>query len=210
MKSIKGNKTVDLSLAEFGDLRAKFEKVVVDLGTGDGRFIYKSALAEPDTLFVGVDPAPKQTEEFSKKAARKGVENVLFIVGSFELLPKELMGCADKLYIILPWGTLLKAIAEPTDKDLTTLRGLLKDNAEIEIIFGYDSGLEPTQTNRLELDGIDENKVIQKFGGAGFKLLKSLLLTGSELGELESTWGKRISSTRERRIFKLVFQIQQV
>lgn len=206
MKSIKGNKTVDLSVGEFNELKSKFEKVVIDLGTGDGRFVYKSALTNSKVLFIGIDPAPKQMEEFSKKAIRKKIENVLFIVGSFEILPKELTGCADKLFIVLPWGTLLKAVADPADENVTTLKFLLRPNAEIEIIFGYDSELEPTQTNRLQLNEVDENKIIHKFENAGFKLLQSSMLSGTEMKKLESTWGKRTSTTSERKIFNLVFQ----
>ncbi len=207
MKSIKGNKTVDLSSADFDSLRAKFDKVIVDLGSGDGRFIYKNSLSNPDTLFIGIEPASKQVEIYSRKVARKKLENILFVVGSFELLPKELYGCADKLYIILPWGTLLKAVAEPTDENVTTLKSLLKPIAEIEIIFGYDSELEPTQTSRLQLNEIDENKIIHKFEAEGFKLAQSSMLSSTEIKKLESTWGKRIGTTSERKIFNLVFRI---
>ena len=207
MKSIKGNKTADLSIEEFNELKSKFEKIIIDLGTGDGRFVYKSALINPNTLFIGVDPAPKQMEKFSRKAVRKKIENVLFIVGSFELLPQELKNCADKLYITLPWGSLLKAVVEPTDENTTTLKSLLKPNAEIEIIFGYDSELEPSQTNRLQLDEIDENKIIHKFEAEGFKLAQSSMLSSTEIKKLESTWGKRIGTTSERKIFNLVFRI---
>ena len=205
MKDIKGNKTVDLSIGEFNELRSKFEKVVIDLGAGDGRFVYKSALINPNTLFIGVDPAPKQMEEFSRKAVRKKIENVLFVVGSFELLPQELKNCADKLYVILPWGTLLKTVTEPTSFDVEKLRSLLKNRGEIELVFGYNSELESSQTNRLQLDKIDESKIIQKFENAEFKLLQSSTLSSREMKKLESTWGKRIGTTKERKIFRLVF-----
>ena len=91
--------------------------------------------------------------------------------------------------------------------DVTTLKSLLKPIAEIEIIFGYDSELEPTQTSRLQLNEIDENKIIHKFEAEGFKLAQSSMLSSTEIKKLESTWGKRIGTTSERKIFNLVFRI---
>lgn len=196
-----------MNAAEVNDLRKKFEKVVVDLGTGDGRFVYKKALAEPTTLFIGIEPAHKQVEEFARKVARQKLENVLFVVGSFELLPEELSGVADKLFIILPWGTLLKAIAEPNEADISTIKYLLKPKAEVEFIFGFDAQLEPSQTNRLQLGEINEKNTVQVFEENGFTLVESTQLLRTKLSELESTWGKRISSTMNRKIFRLVFAL---
>ena len=56
MKIIKGNKTEEMSKQNFDLLKGGYQKVFIDLGTGDGRFVYKSALAEPNTLFIGIDP----------------------------------------------------------------------------------------------------------------------------------------------------------
>jgi tRNA G46 methylase TrmB len=34
-----------------------FEKNFLDIGTGDGRYVYKSALLNPQSLYIGIDPA---------------------------------------------------------------------------------------------------------------------------------------------------------
>jgi len=59
------------------------EGVVVDIGTGDGRFVYNSARANPSKFYIGIDANAKPLEKISMKATRKiakgGLPNVLFI-----------------------------------------------------------------------------------------------------------------------------------
>jgi 16S rRNA (adenine(1408)-N(1))-methyltransferase len=206
MKVVKGNKIEELGAAEFEKLASEFEKVVVDLGTGDGKFVYKNALENPKTLFVGVDPAKHQMGTSSKKANRKKLNNALFVIGSLEQLPEELLdwGHASALYINYPWGTLLQAIAKPTDAVLETLSGLLETSGKLEIIFGYEQEKEPGETQRLELpeltqEYIEEN-IIKTFEQKFFKLEK-----WGKIAE-NTSWGRRLGvKNNKREFFKLCF-----
>lgn len=207
MKTIKGNNIVEINKAALTQLAQNFERVIVDLGTGDGRFVYKNALENPKNLYIGVDPAYKQMDEFSKRAVKRKLNNLLFSVGSFELLPVELERIADDLKIILPWGTLLKAVAEPTNESVEKMKFVLKEHGSLEIIFGYDPEIEPTQTARLGLEPQTlkdiKTKVIPVYTKEGFNLNSVSIVMQKELHKFESTWGKRISQRDTRSIFRI-------
>ena len=205
MKQVKGNKTVDFSSSELDDLIRNFRRVEIDLGTGDGRFVYKKALENPEILFIGIDPSEKQLEIYSKKAARKRLKNALFVLGSAEILPVELNGKADKLYIILPWGTLLQLIIKPTSQGLEKLKQLLKPMAEITMVFGYSPELEPSESRRLDLPEVDEkyinDEIAPVFQKNGFKINSLEKMFPQKLDELDSTWSKKIRLTTSRPLF---------
>ena len=49
MLILKGTKTVDLSKDELTEIIGQFDRVHIDLGTGDGRNIYKLAINDQNT-----------------------------------------------------------------------------------------------------------------------------------------------------------------
>jgi 16S rRNA (adenine(1408)-N(1))-methyltransferase len=67
---------------------------VIDIGTGDGRFVSVSAKSNPDKFFIGIDANVKPLEKPSMKATRKpskgGLPNALFVQAAVEELPGEL------------------------------------------------------------------------------------------------------------------------
>ena len=89
--------------------------VIVDIGTGDGRFVYQGAKENPGRFYIGIDPNAKPLEKVSMKATRKpakgGARNVLFVQASVEDLPNELNNVADEIHIHFPWGSLLRSVA---------------------------------------------------------------------------------------------------
>lgn len=101
------------------------KEIVIDIGTGDGRFVYQSARRNPEKFYIGVDANPDTLENVSwkihKKAAKGGLPNGIFIQAAVEALPPELDGVAAEVHIHFPWGSLLRAVATGTE---TVLRGL--------------------------------------------------------------------------------------
>jgi tRNA G46 methylase TrmB len=45
--------------------------VVIDIGTGDGRFVYQSARQNPKKFYIGIDPNVRPLEKISEKIYRK-------------------------------------------------------------------------------------------------------------------------------------------
>jgi len=204
---VLGNKTTKLSKEELNDFAKCYGETIVDLGTGNGRFVYKSAIKNPDNFYIGVDPSEKQLKEYSRKAVRKKLSNVIFCLGSIEILPKELENLADKVFVLLPWGTLLQNVVLPSRETIFKFYNLLKNKGELKIIFGYHQKLEPAEIERLELPSLSKNyiesHILPKFLEQGFVLKKLEELTKADLRQLETTWSKKLSFGKMREIFKL-------
>jgi 16S rRNA (adenine(1408)-N(1))-methyltransferase len=77
------------------------EEVIIDMGTGDGFFVYHSARRNPRKFYIGIDANPRPLEKVSEKvhrrAAKGGLPNVLFVQAAVEDLPLELDGVADEV-----------------------------------------------------------------------------------------------------------------
>lgn len=67
MLILKGTKTVDLSKDELTEIIGQFDRVHIDLGTGDGRNIYKLAINDQNTFYIGIDPVKENLFDISKK-----------------------------------------------------------------------------------------------------------------------------------------------
>ena len=78
---------------------------MIDLGTGDGLFVYQSARENPRKFYIGIDPSPRPLEKISEKIHRKaekgGLPNALFLQASLEDLPRELDGAfVDRFEVV--------------------------------------------------------------------------------------------------------------
>ena len=105
-------RTAALAPGAFAELRAGYATTAVDVGTGDGRFAYHLASADPQRFVIGIDALAENMGERAATAARKpakgGRPNLLFVHAAIEALPAELERVADEVYVQLPWGALLE------------------------------------------------------------------------------------------------------
>lgn len=212
MKLVYGDKTTEMSKKSFDELRIKYKKVEIDMGTGDGRFVFEQAKNNPDNLYIGIDPVEKNLRVHSKKANKNRLQNILFVVGSVEIIPQELRGSADKLYVYLPWGTLLNAIVGNSFfEPLKNLLSLIKEGGEFETILGYDISLETGEAKRLVLpelcpeyvEKVVRRNIIQM---GNFTNSSILPLSKEELFKINTSWGKRLSFGSNRKFFILKFK----
>ena len=210
MKIVVGNKLLELSTEALQQKKDKYNDIEIDLGTGNGRYVYKKALDDLSNLYIGIDPVEKQLRKYSRKAVRKDLENVLFVLASAEMLPKELKNTASKLNIFLPWGSLLDYVANFNPKIINEIKQLLKPNGRLRILFGYNKGQEPTETERLNLEKLTakylENELLPQYKKAGFKILECKKLNKKELGEFETSWSKKLKYGKPRSMFILKMQ----
>ena len=207
IKIVAGNKIKEFPLRELHKKATEFDKVEIDLGTGDGRYVYKMAKFNPKTLFLGIDPSHKQLETYSKKVNKDRLNNALFVWSSLENLNHKLDNLANKLNIILPWGTLLQHIAKATPIYIKELANMVRSSGQITIIMGYHPENEPNEIERLDLDNLSlsyiENKIVPEFEKNGFSKVKLIEVTKDELNEIESTWSKKLTFGQNRPIFKV-------
>ena len=63
MLILQGVNTVELSINEFLTKVKMYNKVHIDIGTGDARNIYKLAVNNPCTLYIGIYPVKENMYE---------------------------------------------------------------------------------------------------------------------------------------------------
>jgi 16S rRNA (adenine(1408)-N(1))-methyltransferase len=180
-------------------------RVLIDVGTGDGRFVYRWASAHPDTFCIGVDPAADRMREVShrvtRKPARGGLPNALFVVASAQSLPDELSGLADTISINFPWGSLLEALVRPDPEVLARLRRLARDGAELIALLNQSVLDDRPYAERLHLPELTEARIDEAlrpaYLSAGFEIRESRLLEGGV--PHQTSWGQHLTLASSRR-----------
>jgi 16S rRNA (adenine(1408)-N(1))-methyltransferase len=188
------------------------EGVIIDIGTGDGRFVYQSARQNPNKFYIGIDPNIRPLEEISEKIHRKsakgGASNVLFIQAAVEDLPSELDGVADELHVHFPWGSLLQAVATGVVPVLKNLRRVCSRGALLEIVIGLDPARDQSEIERLGLTAITlefiDQQLIRNYAAAGFDLIERGILNASEWPKFNTSWAKRLQGNEQRTITYLI------
>lgn len=168
------------------------EGVIVDIGTGDGRFVYQSARHNPNKFYIGIDPNVKPLEKISEKIHRKpskgGSPNVLFIQAAVEDLPPELDGVADEVHVHFPWGSLLRAFVTGDVEVLRSVRRICAPGAMLEVVIN---------------DPIDD-QLNESYRAAGFEVLEHGSVPAAHWSEFETTWARRLKQNKHRPVVYLI------
>ena len=188
------------------------EGVIIDIGTGDGRFVYQSARLSPNKFYIGIDPnvgpLAKISEKIHRKPAKGGAPNVLFIQAAVEDLPPELNGVADQLHVHFPWGSLLRAMASGDVSVLRNLRRICSTGALLEVVIGLDPVRDQTEIERLGLTSLSlefiDDKLVSNYAAAGFEISERGILSASDWPKLNTSWAKRLQGNERRPITYLI------
>lgn len=186
--------------------------MILDIGTGDGRYVYRSARANPDKFYIGVDVQRKALEKVSEKVQRKpgkgGLPNVLFVQAPVEDLPAELDHVADEIHVHFPWGSLLRSVAVGDIQVLGGLHRIAARGAWLEVLIGIDEGRDAREAERLSLPALTDeylrSTLTPRYARAGFEVQESGIIPQSEWPHLETTWAKRLRGSDRRRMLFLV------
>jgi 16S rRNA (adenine(1408)-N(1))-methyltransferase len=200
VRVVRGKRLVPL---EPGALDRPRKRVVVDVGTGDGRTAYRLARANPDWLLVGVDPAWQRMVDTSTRAARKepkgGADNLLLVCASIEAVPAELHGIADEVLVLMPWGKLLRGLVLGEADVCGGLRAVARPGATLDVAVGTSIWRDPVP---LELRDLPELTVAyardvlaDRLGASGWWLTEAALLGADEMARLPSSWARRLGSS---------------
>jgi len=218
LKIIQGRKINDLGRSGLLELISDYGEVTVDLGTGDGAFVYRLARSRRLAFCIGIDASRDRMREYSTKVSRKpqrgGAPNALYILASAEDLPEELDGIADHIYINFPWGSLLRAMVEPDERLLATLARMSRPPARLETLLNYSVFGDADLAARLGLPGLSidyiEQVLTPVYARAGILIDERRLLADGEL-PFRTTWGGRLvrASRRETLYMSAVIRPQQ-
>lgn len=190
------------------------EGIVIDIGTGDGRFVSAAAAACPAKFYIGVDANVKPLEKPSMKATRKpakgGLPNAMFVQAAVEDLPAEFDGVADEIHIHFPWGSLLKAVATGDVDILASLKRIAAPGCLLEIIIGIDPERDRAELDRLGVPELTpiilHSFLIPKYITAGFEYVESGALTRNEWSSLETSWARKLGQGANRTVTFIVFR----
>jgi|SRR5262245_3330380 len=207
-----GKKTLEFSADELRERINGYEHVLIDIGTGDGLFVYRWAAAHTDTFCIGMDAAALNMREVSAKTIRKpargGLPNALFVVASLERLPPELEGLADMITINFPWGALLKALVTPDVQSLKAIAGLAQSNARLVALINYSVFKDQEYATRIGLPNLTPEFIQEvlkpNYAAASIEIMGYSFLQ-KEVPH-RTTWGQHLilGSSRETLMIEAV------
>jgi 16S rRNA (adenine(1408)-N(1))-methyltransferase len=172
--------------------------VVVDIGTGDGRAVLARARTEPCALVVGVDAAAAAMAESSRRAARRGPSNALFLAAGAETLADTVLACrADLVTVTFPWGSLLRGVLGLDETALAGVAALVAPGGRVEVLASVmpSDGIEGLAT----LDVTHEPEIREAWAAAGLELISMRPATSAEVVAAGSSWARRLGASGPAR-----------
>lgn len=181
------------------------------MGSGDGCGPYRWASREPSCLYIASDANADGLLETAWQAARKpargGISNLICIAEPLDMLARELGRVASHVSVILPWGSLLRAVASPNIAALRAIASLCLPSAGVEIVFSYDPARDAREAGPLGVALVDEQHVsralLPAYESAGIPIISTESISQRELAAYETTWAKRLAMGRERTIRRI-------
>ncbi len=191
MEILQGKRTRTVAAPELARALTGHRELLIDLGTGDGRFVLHAARQDPAIFAIGVDAS----RENLRAASRTAPANALFVIANVVLpgceLFTQLRGRAARVTINFPWGSLRDALLAGDATLLDGLRGLMAPGARLEVRLNASALAEAG----WELNTGGE-QVEQILSDAGLRVRAPQILAAAHLRELPSTWAKRLAYGR--------------
>jgi 16S rRNA (adenine(1408)-N(1))-methyltransferase len=188
---IRGRTSAEIDADVLAADVAGYDNVLVDVGTGDGRYVLHVARACPTWFTIGMDAC----RDNLRTASRKAPPNALYVITNALALPEEeLGGMASKVTINFPWGSLLTGLL---DGDPMLLEGLLtiaRPGATLEVRLNAGALTEAGYT--LESGGAWVRRALHE---GGFDVGDLVRQDARELRQCPTTWAKRLAYGRDPR-----------
>lgn len=119
-----------------------------------------------------------------RAATRDGLPNLRFVWAAVEQLPPELTGVTE-LHVILPWGSLRRAVLGETPEVLARLAAACRPGARFLVALN-----EPPDPRGAR------DTLARTYAEAGWQLARADQLAGPEIDELHSSWARRLGPAR--------------
>jgi hypothetical protein len=200
-----------LVAADGADLAAAVagaERVLADVGCGDGRHTLRWAERQPAALVVGVDSETTRLDRALAGARRRRLHRLLFVTWSMaEPLPALAGRCAE-IAVVMPWGSLLDGVLGGDDAVLRSVLALGAPAAELTAVVNVRPWDAPASVDRrlaatpeptaAHLAGLTE-----RYAVLGWRLAAPSWLTEPEARALGSSWAARVVAARASRLLRL-------
>ena len=197
METIRGRRSLALDLNGLKNRLANHNRLVLDLGTGDGRYARTLAGEHPDWFVIGLDACRENLREHSQTKQ----QNLLFVIASAQELPNELNGLASHISINFPWGSLLESLLAG---DALLLRGLERvSSSSASLDVRLNGGALAEAGTTLEAGAHTIHGSLLR---AGWQAKTPALMDNMALRDFPSTWAKRLAFGRDPRALILIGQ----
>jgi 16S rRNA (adenine(1408)-N(1))-methyltransferase len=197
METLWGRRSLDLDSNGLQQRMANYPHTLIDLGTGDGRFVRCLAEKHPDNFFIGIDAC----RENLRVNSGQNLPNALFIIASAQALPTELNGLASRVSINFPWGSLLESLQNNDAALMNSLSAISSLRASLDI---YLNG-EALHTVGWTLEAGNE-QIEGNLNACGWISKSRACLDAKALRCFSSTWAKRLAFGRDPRAIHLSFK----
>jgi len=194
MEGIRGKQSFQIDMPVLARWLVGYDRVLIDIGTGDGRFARHMAETRPDHFVIGIDAC----RENLRASSRNALPNVLFIIANAQALPRELYGLAAHVTINFPWGNLLSGLLTGDPALLEGLTALARPGAILEVRL--NGGALAEAGWGLEDGG---ERVRQALCASEFGIKSTVLLEARDLRACPTTWAKRLAFGRDPRALYL-------
>lgn len=194
METIRGRRSLDLNWNEWKERLANYNRIILDLGTGDGRYVRNLADRNPDWLVIGVDACRENLREHSQAK----LQNMLFIIAEAQDLPRELNGWVSHLTINFPWGSLLDSLLQGDPALMNGIASVCCAAASIDLRLNGGALAEVGTTLEAGTEAIHANLL-----RAGWQIAPPTPMNARELRSFPSTWAKRLAFGRDPRAMAL-------
>lgn len=194
METIRGRTSHTLDCIELYARLATYNRITLDLGTGDGKFAFHHADRFPHHFVIGMDSCRENLHEHS----RAKLPNLLFIIANAQNLPPELSGRVSHITINFPWGSLLESLLVGDPLLMCGLESIAQPSASLELRL--NGGALAEQGWLLE-DGAEQIRL--NLIRADWRVGRPTLMDSRTLRKFPSTWAKRLAFGRDPRAVQL-------
>jgi 16S rRNA (adenine(1408)-N(1))-methyltransferase len=194
METIRGRRSLDLDLTGLLDRLTNYNRVFLDLGTGDGRYVHYLAKRNPDSFIIGIDSCRENLREHS----RAKLTNALFLIASAQDLPHELHGRVLHITINFPWGSLLKSLLWGDARLMHELECISQSGTRLDVRLN-GGALAEIGVN-LETGA---NTIYHNLLCAGWQVESPVQIGAPSLRGFPTTWARRLAHGRDPRAMVL-------
>lgn len=184
METIRGKASRDIGFSEFRKRLTGYDPILLDLGTGDGRYVHALAMQRPGCFVIGLDACRENLREGS----RTDRPNVLFVIAEAHKPPHELRGLISHLTINFPWGSLLDGLLSADPAMMEALIFMAGANASIEIRLNAGALEEAGSAFDRGVDRVSSNLL-----RSGWSIDQVHATEPAELRALPTTWARRLA-----------------
>lgn len=132
--------------------------------------------------------------------ARGGLPNALFVWAAVEQLPAELTGVTE-VHAVMPWGSLLRTTLGRDPAALRRLAAACRPDTPLQVALNLHAWRPPVR-EVADLPEPDPTTAVAQLAGryaeGGWRVEKARYLTGPDVDALQSSWARRLGSTRDR------------